>query len=178
MTRSNFLATLSAFALAATSLPLAVQAQTESGTIIVTGKHSKAWDNGRQTERKGLDRLAKANKQIANYQRDISRAQSQRDVAADRANSARREFVQIAAAMPDGLSASGAHSWSKTVSQITNRWNDQEDTVRKASRDYDKAQSRLAKAENARDDAQQMIDKGRQMMAQAELRSAQGVPVR
>lgn len=173
MTYSSFLAALSALALMASSAPLSAQTQTENATIVVTGKHRNVWDSGRKIERRGLDRLAKANKQIADYQRDASRAQSRRDVAADRADSARREFVQIAATPLDGLTASGADSWSKSVSRITARWKGHEDAVQGASRDFDKAQSRLAKAENARDDAQKLIDQGRQLMAQAELNSVQ-----
>ncbi|MCB2073065.1 MAG: hypothetical protein H6917_00890 [Novosphingobium sp.] len=170
----KFLATLATGALlASAAIPAAALAQDGVAVtqIVVTGKHKKQWDKGSALERKGLDARAKAQKQLAEANRDVIDAQTKRDTNQDKAENASGDFRQLTAVMPVFTSGTEAARWARQVDQAASRWAKSDSRSVEGAKDLRSAMKAQSKAQEAVDKAQAQIDQGQSLMAEAERRS-------
>lgn len=170
----KFLASVAIGALlSSAALPAAVLAEEAPAVtqIVVTGKHQKQWNRGSELERKGLDARAKAQRDLAEANRDVIDAQNKRNSNQGKAENASGDFRQLTAVMPVFTSGDEAARWARQVEQAASRWAKADNRGDDGARELRKAMRAQSKAQAAVDKAQAQIDKGQALKAEAERRS-------
>ncbi|MFC4293212.1 hypothetical protein ACFOWX_12375 [Sphingorhabdus arenilitoris] len=154
---------------------LAVAQQDESApAIVVTAKLQKQWDKGSQLELKGLKERAKAEKALADANRDVIAAQSKRDNSRAIGNNAKDEFLKLTSPVPYFADADEAARWARQVDKVAGEWAKHDDRRLDGRADLEKAQKKQAKAQSALAKAQSDVDQGRSLKLDAEQRSQIG----
>lgn len=160
--------------LAATALPLPAIAQpaTAIPTIVVAGKHQKAWNKGSKLEVEGIKELDKAKKDLVRYSADVVDAQNKRDNARARSENASADFRRLTSTQTYFTDADEAASWAQQVDKAASSWAKHDDRRTDGRDDLDKAIKQQRKAQAAVDKAQDKVDRGRTLKADAERLSA------
>jgi len=161
-----------AIALGASSVPFAAMAQANDAadTIVVTAEHQRDWDRGNRLEARGIEDLAKAQRELVRRSADVVNFQNRRDTSMARAENAQRTFDNLVA-NPSVADAKDAREWAKRLEEVASEWESNAERMEEADRDLERALRRKTNAETEVVEAQSKIDEGRAQMAQAERAS-------
>lgn len=144
----------------------------QSSPIVVTGKYQKQFDKGAKLEAQGMAELEKARKNLLGHSSDVSDAQSKRDAALQRAQTAEAEFRKLTGSVQSFTDAAEARKWARQVEASAEEWAKYDDRRADGRSDLDSSSKSQGKAQAAVDKAQAKIDQGRQMQAEARRLSA------
>ncbi len=140
--------------------------------IIVTAEHQRDWNRGRQIETGGLADLADAEQKLARYNAERADAQTMRDAAQARVDTARSGFEALVAQASSVTDPDRARDLGRDIRKYADDWENFDDQLRSADSNLERAAHTQSDAQEDRDKAQAVVDRGRAMMAEAERRSA------
>lgn len=148
------------------------QAVAVESSIIVDGKFQQDWQRGSVLEAEGLKALEKSRKDLVKHSADVVQAQTQRDLASQRAANARQTFESLTVTGAPATTSKDAHRWAKQVEDAASIWAKHEDRGADGSKALEKALKRQSKAQASVDEAQAKVDLGRKLKSEAERHSA------
>lgn len=167
--------TMAAALLSAAYFPISASAQAgpeAQSEIIVTAEHQRDWNRGRQIETRGLADLADAEQKLARFNAERADAQTTRDTAQTRVDTARSGFEALVAQATSVTDPDRARDFGRDIKKYSDDWENFDDQLRSADSNLERAANSQSNAQEDRDKAQAVVDRGRAVMAEAARRSA------
>lgn len=163
-----------ALGIAGLAAPGVAQEAASAAPIVVSAKHQSHWNRGSALEVEGLKALEKAERDRVRASADIVNAQNRSQSSDARATNAADEFRRLTASSPSYADPRDALRWANSVQRAAENWAQFQKRGNKGANAIDQASREQRKAEDAVRKAQERIDRGRAMKAEAERRSLLG----